>query len=627
MGKLAPSRLDELKKRYEENPRRFFAPLANEYRKSGDLDQAIALCQEHLEGQPGNMNGHVVYGQALFDSGRYDESQVTFTAALGLDPENLIALRHLGDIARLGNDAAVAVDWYKRVLDADPRNQEILAFIEELKLASPPPAPAPPAPESAPRPSTGAVPTIEIEATSRASLSATPTLAIPRVSAPQKRPSLMDISIDLGMPVDAEAHATPVTGTIPTVPPPAAPRLSTPTPLSTTPAPMAAEGDLEFGNLDFGEPAHSAQMRESMAEAHAPDEPFAMSVEGPLGLETTDPLPAAEATEMNSSLGWEMPGDINLDAPPADGGSTPGQSAPVGDTPQVFVTETMAELYLQQGFRDEALQVYRQLAEQNPGDKSLWERIKNLEGGGRGSMSLDAISADVPDFAPGTDSLVPMSEERPAAPDVSIDDLAPAGSELAGLELAGAEPVAAAPGAPAPAGLRSDGSAIVSARVFFAALAARRALRADGSAPSNGAAAPTPAPTPAVSTTGGSIDGLFGAVGSGGVGGTSDDAIGLALATAVGQGEAGAAIRGRPTQAAASELSLDSVFRGDASLRSSGPVARQSSVLKFDQFFAADEAAAPAAPTDAAAQPAAPGDAAPADDAQFQSWLKGLKAT
>ena len=41
---MAASRLDELKKRFEENPRRFFAPLANEYRKAGDLDQAIALC-------------------------------------------------------------------------------------------------------------------------------------------------------------------------------------------------------------------------------------------------------------------------------------------------------------------------------------------------------------------------------------------------------------------------------------------------------------------------------------------------------------------------------------------------------------------------------------------------------
>ena len=95
----AATRIDELKKRYDENPRRFFAPLANEYRKSGDLEMAITLCQQHLADQPGNMNGQVVYGQALYEAGRFDEAKATFETALTLDPENLIALRHLGDIA------------------------------------------------------------------------------------------------------------------------------------------------------------------------------------------------------------------------------------------------------------------------------------------------------------------------------------------------------------------------------------------------------------------------------------------------------------------------------------------------------------------------------------------------
>ena len=95
----ASNRIDELKKRYDENPRRFFASLANEYRKAGDLELAIALCETHLAEQPSNMNGHVVYGQALFESGRYDDAKGSFEIALQLDPENLIALRHLGDIA------------------------------------------------------------------------------------------------------------------------------------------------------------------------------------------------------------------------------------------------------------------------------------------------------------------------------------------------------------------------------------------------------------------------------------------------------------------------------------------------------------------------------------------------
>ena len=94
------ARIDELLKKFEENPRRYFAPLANEYRKAGDVERAIQLCREHLPQQPGHMSGHIVFGQALFEAQQFDESRQVFTAALALDPENLIALRHLGDIAR-----------------------------------------------------------------------------------------------------------------------------------------------------------------------------------------------------------------------------------------------------------------------------------------------------------------------------------------------------------------------------------------------------------------------------------------------------------------------------------------------------------------------------------------------
>ena len=115
---------------------------------------------------------------------------------------------------------------------------------------------------------------------------------------------------------------------------------------------------------------------------------------------------------------------------------------------------------------------------------------------------------------------------------------------------------------------------------------------------------------------GGSVDSLFGSGPS-----EMDDSIGRALATAVGSVDA-ATIRGKPTQAAVSELTLDSVFRGESALRVSGPVARQSEVLKFDQFFETTDAAAKA--PELAPDPNTP-PASPADDAQFTSWLQGLQ--
>src|SRR5690348_6557040 len=126
------ARIDELRKKFDENPRRFFAPLANEYRKAGDFEQAVFICQEYLPQQPGHMSGHIVYGQTLFDMGRDEEARGVFETALTLDPENLIALKHLGDIARQAGDLEGARSWYHRVLDADPRNDEIMQVLESL---------------------------------------------------------------------------------------------------------------------------------------------------------------------------------------------------------------------------------------------------------------------------------------------------------------------------------------------------------------------------------------------------------------------------------------------------------------------------------------------------------------
>lgn len=128
------ARIDDLRKRFEDNPRRYFAPLANEYRKAGDLTQAIALCREHLPKQPGHMSGHIVFGQALYEAGLIGEARTVFESALALDPENLIALRHLGDIAKASGDASAARRWYERVLDADPRNDDIAAQLATLPV-------------------------------------------------------------------------------------------------------------------------------------------------------------------------------------------------------------------------------------------------------------------------------------------------------------------------------------------------------------------------------------------------------------------------------------------------------------------------------------------------------------
>jgi hypothetical protein len=56
----------------------------------------------------------------------------------------------------------------------------------------------------------------------------------------------------------------------------------------------------------------------------------------------------------------------------------------------------MAELYLQQGFNEEALAIYRQLLQQNPADPALRARVDALESGGSAPLVTPTPSSAGP---------------------------------------------------------------------------------------------------------------------------------------------------------------------------------------------------------------------------------------
>ena len=138
-------RLRELQEKFEENPRRYFAPLANEYRKGGQPKRAIEICRAQLAQMPGHMSGQIVYGQALYEAGEFEEARQVFGRALTLDPENLIALRSLGDMSLQSGNTVEARSWYTRLLDADPKDTAVIALVSEIDAsaeAAPVPTPA-----------------------------------------------------------------------------------------------------------------------------------------------------------------------------------------------------------------------------------------------------------------------------------------------------------------------------------------------------------------------------------------------------------------------------------------------------------------------------------------------------
>ena len=248
-------------------------------------------------------------------------------------------------------------------------------------------------------------------------------------------------------------------------------------------------------------------------------------------------IDVADATEPEAVAAEAAPDADEIGPEPAV--AEQAAPAPAGHRP--FVTETMAELYLKQGFRQEALSVYEQLSNAAPGDDRLSAKLESL----RAELAAPAKAAGpvVRDFFARLAARRPGERAVAAAPP-SEDDFGPSEEDDFGPSEEDAPTATSAAPAAAPIVEAAD-------------------------------AAPSAPASAASERRGGSIDALFGHRPTG----TSEDSAASALAQAFGSETEATPLAGNPTRPASGELTLDSVFReGSRSPRSSQG-------FSFDQFF------------------------------------------
>jgi tetratricopeptide (TPR) repeat protein len=124
--------LEKLERRYDEDPARHFAQLAEAYRKGGRLDEALGLLHDHLAGKPNYVSGLIVLGRCLLDQKDDAQARETFERVVAVDAEHIIALRALGEIGERTGDFGGARRWYQRLLDIDPMNEEAKGALARL---------------------------------------------------------------------------------------------------------------------------------------------------------------------------------------------------------------------------------------------------------------------------------------------------------------------------------------------------------------------------------------------------------------------------------------------------------------------------------------------------------------
>lgn len=126
-------------KRYEDilgaDPASYcFAPLAELYRKTGLLDEAIGTARKGIEIHPDYVGGYLALGRACFDKGEQAESRGALERVVRVTPDNLIAQKLLSRIYMDIGENALARKALETILALNPGDQESTAALDGLAL-------------------------------------------------------------------------------------------------------------------------------------------------------------------------------------------------------------------------------------------------------------------------------------------------------------------------------------------------------------------------------------------------------------------------------------------------------------------------------------------------------------
>jgi tetratricopeptide (TPR) repeat protein len=362
---VADTRIDELRRRLERDPgSRLFAQLAEELRKSGELVEAIRVSREGLAVHSSYPSARLTLGRALLESGDAAGGRAELESALREAPDNILASRFLAQAREALGDLKGALEQYQKTLQMAPGDRQVQAQLAavEAKLRSAGSAAGAPSLVSAPAgvlprtPPAPSVPSAPEPAAAASRPSAVGAAAAPRNVPPEAH---RETEAAAPLPPTVRLQASqPSPGAAPPPPPPAAgPTLVPPAAAAVAPAPaVASQPDRDFG------PSAPTQAENFQDGWFAPAEPEPS--EPPATLPAAAPSAPRPAPEVQPDSAWDV-----------------AEAAASAEKPSPFSSSTLAELYYQQGLVDRAVDVYKQLVQQDPANEKARLRLVELEGG------------------------------------------------------------------------------------------------------------------------------------------------------------------------------------------------------------------------------------------------------
>jgi tetratricopeptide (TPR) repeat protein len=408
---LADSRIEELRRRLERDPgSRLFAQLAEEHRKAGEYAEAIRVARAGLVQHPSYPSARLTLGRALLDSGDAGAARAELEGALRDAPDNILASRFLGQALEALGELGPALVQLQNTLKMAPGDRQLESQILsiEARLRSPQAAAA-------------ARPAVSV-----------PSAAPSGVTAPMARPVL---------PAPPEADGDEGEALAPTIrihprgerggraqPPPLPPPLP-PTAARAAPAAAPAPPPARKPGMSVTAPAVAEGTTLPASPPRMSAEPFYESDVAPT-LPTAQPGLATRAEAVGPTL---PPGAVAAEetvfeaegpaepveavraaaqpeSPPNDASAPHDGEAGQGATP--FSSSTLAELYFRQGLADRAVEVYRQVLEDEPGNERARARLAEIEGASSAPDARAARRAALERTIAGLEALLAVLQRR-----------------------------------------------------------------------------------------------------------------------------------------------------------------------------------------------------------------------
>ncbi len=129
-------RIEELRRRVQADPASIaFAQLAEEYRRAGSYQEAIATCDAGLKIHPAYLSARVTLGRALIEVDDLDAAEVELRQVLQIASENLAAIRGLAEVYHRRGQLPEALQFYKSALGIAKHDPDLEQTVDEISRA------------------------------------------------------------------------------------------------------------------------------------------------------------------------------------------------------------------------------------------------------------------------------------------------------------------------------------------------------------------------------------------------------------------------------------------------------------------------------------------------------------